>query len=233
MAKDKLTGLMLNGTLKKSGVTFYHRNGQLIVRSSHSNERRSNTRGQFDARMRMKHTVALWQQLNHLDLMFVGRKSTYAGFASLANRMPAVYAPSGASLLMPGLPVSDGPMPPIVQRLDNVDGVPALVTNLKKESLQRSDQLKLYTLRQNASSHTPRISANERRVEKSEFTVVDGCLALVGEEFGDDMMGWALVLTNGDRCSSQGIVTRCTYYEQFTTDEAFEKCAKLYGGLTK
>ena len=46
------------------------------------------------------------------------------------------------------------------------------------------------------------------------------------------MKGWALVRMDGDRCSSQGIVTRCTYYERFTTEEAMQKAAESYGGLT-
>ena len=32
--------------------------------------------------------------------------------------------------------------------------------------------------------------------------------------------------------SLQGIVTRCTYYERYTTDEALQKAAESYGGLT-
>lgn len=47
------------------------------------------------------------------------------------------------------------------------------------------------------------------------------------------MKGWALVRVNGKRCSSQGIVTRCNYYEQFTTDEAMQVAVKSYGGLKK
>ena len=66
---------------------------------------------------------------------------------------------------------------------------------------------------------------------------VDGCLALVGAEFADTMKGWALVAavcssTGEWRCSPQGLVTRCTYYEQFTTDEALQTAAQSYGGLT-
>ena len=43
----------------------------------------------------------------------------------------------------------------------------------------------------------------------------------------------ALVLVNGERCSPQTIVTRCTLYQQFTTDEALQEAAKSYKGLTK
>lgn len=62
---------------------------------------------------------------------------------------------------------------------------------------------------------------------------MDGCLALVDSDFADEMKGWALVCIIGDRCSSQGIVTRCTYYEHFTTVEALQKAAESYGGLTQ
>jgi len=36
-----------------------------------------------------------------------------------------------------------------------------------------------------------------------------------------------------DRCSSQGIVTRCTLYQQYTTDEALETAIKSYGKLVR
>ena len=36
------------------------------------------------------------------------------------------------------------------------------------------------------------------------------------------MKGWALVRVMNNRCSTQGIVTRCTYYQQYTTEEALE-----------
>ena len=36
----------------------------------------------------------------------------------------------------------------------------------------------------------------------------------------------------GERCSPQTIVTRCTLYKQYTTDEALETAADSYGGLT-
>jgi len=67
------------------------------------------------------------------------------------------------------------------------------------------------------AGHTVRFS--KRDVSRREMTVVDGRLALVGEEFADDMKGWALVRVIDDRCSPQTIVTRCTLYEQYTTDE--------------
>ena len=79
----------------------------------------------------------------------------------------------------------------------------------------------------------PRVWFNKREVTRREMTVVDGGLALVGEEFADENKGWALVRIDRDRCSPQTIVTRCTLYEQFTTDEALRFAAESYGGLTQ
>jgi hypothetical protein len=56
---------------------------------------------------------------------------------------------------------------------------------------------------------------------------------LKGDAFADDMKGWALVLVKGERCSPQTIITRCTLYQQYTTEEALEKAADSYGGLTE
>lgn len=79
----------------------------------------------------------------------------------------------------------------------------------------------------------PRVRFHKREVTRREMTVVDGGLALVGEEFADENKGWALVRIDRDRCSPQTIVTRCTLYEQYTTDEALQFAAKSYGGLTQ
>jgi hypothetical protein len=48
----------------------------------------------------------------------------------------------------------------------------------------------------------------------------------------DEKKGGALVRVNGDRCSQQGIVTRCSLYQRYTTEEALQEAAKSYGGLT-
>lgn len=36
----------------------------------------------------------------------------------------------------------------------------------------------------------------------------------------------------GDRCSSQNLVSRCHYHEQFATEEALLAAAEIYGVLT-
>jgi len=38
--------------------------------------------------------------------------------------------------------------------------------------------------------------------------------------------------TSDSHTSRQRVVTRCTYYERYTTEEALQAAAKSYGGLT-
>jgi len=164
------------------------------------------------------------------------RGNAYQNFASLANRLPVVYVErlqmEQASFLMPGIPVSDGTLPTLQQELGEVDGVPALMTSLKVDDRHFREKLWLYTAEQKIEGPLPRVRFSKRDVSRREMTVVDGQLALVGEEFADEMKGWALVRVIDDRCSPQTIITRCTLYEQYTTDEALQVAAKSYGGLT-
>ncbi|MBR6844930.1 MAG: hypothetical protein IKM79_07540 [Bacteroidales bacterium] len=231
-------GLLMTGSFRSAGMTFYLRHGQVVGRVAHSKERRSNTLEQFVQRQRMRHTIALWHTLKLCGPMFTESKTAYLGFASLANRLPAVFVPctgatSGAALLMPGIPVSDGTLPEVKQRLGTVGADAALLTNLKAGDLRQNEQMILYTAEQRIEGRTPRVRFRAREVSRNEMTVVDGCLALTGDEFADAMKGWALVRINGERCSSQGIVTRCEYYLAYTTEEAIRTAAKSYGGLTQ
>ena len=114
-----------------------------------------------------------------------------------------------------------------------MDGVPALMTGLKVDDRHFREKLWLYTAEQKIEGPLPRVRFSKRDVSRREMTVVDGQLALIGEEFADEMKGWALVRVIDDRCSPQTIVTRCTLYEQYTTDEALQVAAKSYGGLTE
>ena len=219
----------------KGGKTVYLRLGEHIVRTAFSDEKRSNTRQQFIQRQRMRHSIALWQRMKPCQPMFTHGKTNYNGFITLANQLPAVFIPysfgNGNTLLIPDMPVSDGTLMPIKQWLGEVDGTAALITNLKADTLRDGEKLMLYTATQSARSWMVRFEVRE--VSLDEFTEVDGGLALVDNDFSDEMKGWALVRVNGGLCSSQGIVTRCTYYEQFTTEEALQKAAESYGGLTK
>ena len=250
-------GLLIPKTLRIGGVTFYQRGGQVIGRVSESREKRSNTLRQFIQRQKMRHTTALWKMLKYSEPMFTERANAWQDFASLANGLPPVYVEkkqmTDASFLMPGIPVSNGTLPAIEQQLGEVDGTPALLTDLKASNLpqtirsQRQDadvivikseslhgeHLWLYTAEQKIEGPLPRVRFSRREVSRQEMAVVDGRLALVSEEFSDPMKGWALVRVSGDRCSPQVIVTRCTLYQQYMTDEALQRAAKSYGGITE
>ena len=234
--KSTSKGLMLVGSLRTSGVTTYLKQGKLITRSSSSNQKHSNTMPQFVQRQNMRHSVQLWKMLKYCEPMFTQRPTAYNNFMSLANRMPVVYVEKismdQASFLMPDIPISDGTLPAIQQQLGEVDGSPALITNLKHGECLFHEKLWLYTAEQNMEGSLPRVRFSKREVSRSEMTVVDGCLALTGEEFADEMKGWALVRVSDDRCSQQSIITRCTLYQQYTTKEALQKAADSYGGLT-
>ncbi|MCR5780658.1 MAG: hypothetical protein K6G70_08985 [Bacteroidaceae bacterium] len=66
----------------------------------------------------------------------------------------------------------------------------------------------------------------------SPYISKDGTLALVGNLFADSMLGFALVRFQNGHVSPQHIVTRCTYYERYTTEEALQTAADSYKGLT-
>lgn len=77
-----------------------------------------------------------------------------------------------------------------------------------------------------------RVRFTRREVMPTELTETSDGLALVSDEFIDDMKGCALVHVRGAHCSTQTAVTRCTYYKQFTTEDALQEAAASYGGLT-
>ncbi len=239
MKKNSTTkGLMLIGSLRKAGVTTYLKQGKMITRVSNSDERRSNTLPQFVQRQKMRHTIALWKLLKFCEPMFTERPTAYSNFASLANRLPVVFVPNiglmnRASFLIPGIPMSDGKLPAIHEELGEVDGVAALITDLKGKDYDCQTRLLLYTADQCIERDMPLVRFSVREVSWEEMSMVDGHYVLKGEAFADDMKGWALVLVKNERCSPQTIVTRCTLYQQYTTEDALEKAADSYGGLTR
>ena len=235
--KNNGMGLLIPDKMRIGGMTFYKRQGQVIGRVSNSDEKRSNTLPQFIQRQRMRHTIALWQMLKFCDTMFTERGNAYQDFASIANRLPAVFVDKRlnyVSFLMPGIPVSAGTLPPVKQWLSEVDGKAALLTDLKASEWHRSEKLWLYTAVQHLEeTDTPRVRFNKGELTRRDMTTVDGHLALVGDEFAAPMKGWALVRIMGNRCSPQVIVTQCMLYQQYTTEEALQEAAKSYGGLTE
>ena len=234
MKKNKIVGLTLNGSLKRAGVSFYSKNGQTIMRVARSRQPKRCSREQFIVRERMRHAVALWRPLKWAgDPLF----DSYGRFLSLMRRVPAVFLTkgqhaSGVTLLLPGMPVSDGVLPVVEQRLGEVEGTAALLVEPTSLEPRSGDRLLLYTVRQRIHLGTPRVEIARREVDAMEWVAVGEQVALVDEAFADPMAGWALVHVRGPKCSSQGVVTRCTYYQQFTTEEALLAAAESYGGLT-
>lgn len=249
MSKVQPNGLIFHGRLKQSGVTFYLRKGKMIMRSADSSAPLRRTRKQFEARQQLSHSCRLWSQLKDAgEPLFPEMPSAYARFRSLMRRTPVVYLPKRsplhqATLLLPGMAVSDGVLPIVEQWLGEADGIPALLTALPATELRLHDRLLFYTFSQDIVVEQPVVHVTRcelRRLlrEPSDdvpFRVVimpDGCIALVGNVFQDDMKGWAVVHVRGHSCSSQTVLTRCTYYRQYTTDEALKTAAASYGGLT-
>ena len=234
MGKRQNKGLSLIGRLPQSGITVYEKQGKTIVRTAHNSSKpRRCTLKQFVQRQRMRHSIALWHALSLCKTMFTEHQSAYSGFVALANRLPAVFvdknaAQSHASFLMPDIPVSEGKLLTVKQRLGEVDGVAALIADLQKKDLSHGLKLWLYSAEQHIEYGTPRVYFHFREVKDNELVETTGGLALVGDEFADDNRGWALVLTDGKRCSSQGIVTRCTLYKQYTTQEALITAAQSH-----
>lgn len=222
------------GRSPQAGFTIYEKQGKRIMRVAHNSSRpRRCTLKQFIQRQRMRHSIALWHTLSWCDTMFTEHQSAYSGFVALANRLPAVFvdkdlAKHNASFLMPDIPVSEGTLLPIKQYLDEVNGVTALITNLKKSDIRQGAELHLYTAEQKVEYDYPRVYFEVRKVAKDELTETENGLALVGEDFSNTNKGWALVLVKGKRCSSQGIVTNCTLYQQYTTEEAMMKASESH-----
>ncbi|MCR5822636.1 MAG: hypothetical protein K6F85_06975 [Bacteroidales bacterium] len=236
MAQNKSKGIIITGRLKKSGITLYTRNGRTVARTATSWQPKRRTRKQFVARQQMLHSTRVWTFLKRAGKpLFPAQPTAYARFLSLMHRTEVVFLPQrgrldGATMLLPDMPVSEGSLPTVKQHLGEIEGTPALITDLN--SLHRGDKLILYTLTQNISG-TPNVGFARREVMPDEMTETADGLALISDEFADDMKGWALIHTHQERCSTQTVVTRCTYYKQFTTEEALQEAAASYGGLTK
>ena len=239
MSKDNIKGLNITGRLKESGITLYVRNGKTIARTASSCQPKRRTRKQFETRQQLSHSSRLWTMLKWSgETLFPAKPTGYARFMSLMRRTEVVFLPqngqlSDATLLLPDMPVSEGVLPVIGQRLGEVDGTAALVTDLTRNQLRQTDKLILYTLQQVVEYDRPKVRITRREVAAREMAETADGLALMGDEFGDETKGWALVHVRKESYSSQTVVTRCTYYHQFTTEEALQTAAQSYGGLTR
>ena len=122
-----------------------------------------------------------------------------------------------------------------------------MLTDLTKTSVHKGALL-LYVLKQRTIPWTededhfrlditvetvsPRQFVNIPSTIDTPFKDVHGTLALVGERYSDPMLGFGLVRVEDGLASPQRVVTRCTYYEKFMTEEAIQAAAKSYGGFT-
>lgn len=240
MNRNNKQGIFVDGSIKSAGVTFFTRGGRTIVRSATSRQPERRTEKQFILRQRLAHSISLWFALSSVSqpLMPPGRRP-YDSFRSLAAKLPAVFLTqgenaSGVALLMPGIPVSCGSLTDIGYSLGLglVGDSPALLTDLQAADLRCGDSLLLVSLSQVQGPVGPCLDAVKSAVSASDFTEVDGRIALVDDIFADTSRGWALVRRRGDSCSSQTVVTAATLYRDYQSGEALLRAADSYGGLT-
>ena len=236
-------------------MTAYTRNGKKYLRVAHTRQPRRLSRKQLMVRERQGHNNALWRALKATNQVYIegGDNTTYNRFMSLNTASPVPYLGklqyhSGNALLLPNMLLSYGPLKPISYQFVEVDGHQALFTDLTKQEI-RNDSILLFVLRQKVITHQDwydqfYLKIDVETLTPDDFTIVpstlltpykgkDGCLVLVGERYDDPMMGFGLVRVKDSHASHQRVVTNCTYYERYTTEEALQAAADSYGGLTE
>ena len=248
------------------GLTTYIRNGKEYVRVSTSHQPRRLSRKQLLVRERQSHNNALWRALKASGHVFMegGDNTAYNHFMAINMDSPVPYIPkqqyhSGNALLLPDMVLSDGPLPPVSYQLGEVDGQPALLTDLTPKDVRnlsapddavngKGTSLLLYILKQrviplHVDTDLFRLSIKVEALTAEAFTTVPstllspyksakGTLALTDDRFADPMLGFGIVRIKDGHASRQHVITRCTYYEQYTTEEALQAAAKSYKGLT-
>lgn len=225
-------------------MTFYEKNGKTFARPKHIHQPRRLSRSQLAQREKQSHNNKLWSVLKQAkELYFEGGAGPYYRFMAVNQFSPTVYLTkqqlsSNFALLLPETVVSDGPLPPIEYRLGEHDGSPALLTNLPTKEAEMG-KLLLYTLHQRIMKYQyeddamPWMQIEVEEVNLNETAINEnGWVVLKDERFADPMKGFALVRVVDGHVSHQRIVTHCTYYERFTTEEALLAAAKSYKGLT-
>ena len=225
-------------------MTFYKKNGKTFARPKHIYQPRRLSRKQLERREKLAHNNKLWKVLKDAkELYFEGGVGPYYRFMSVNQYAPTVYLTkqqlsNNFTLLLPETVMSDGPLPPIGYRLSELDGIPVLLTDLSIEEAKKG-KLLLYVMEQDVIVYKskddvlPRLKLDVEEVDLSATVNVDGCVALTGECFADPMKGFALVRVIDGHASHQRIVTNCTFYERFTTEEALLAAAKSYKGLNR
>lgn len=234
-------------------LTIIQRNGKTIARPRHIKQPRRLSRKQLLIRERQSHNNALWRAIKETGkVYFNGDKTPYNHFMSINMYSPVPYLEkqqyhSNKALLLPDMVISDGELPSISYQLGEVEGKPALLTNLTKTSAKEMELL-LFVLEQIVTPQPSGDDDFQLKITVEDVTVDDfvkvpstspspyksarGTLALVGDRFANPMLGFALVCVEADDASHQRVVTNCTYYERYTTEEALQAAAKSYDGLT-
>ncbi len=121
MAESKANILGFIGRIQGKGVTFYRRGGKTYARISTRKAPNRQSVKQFINRERMRHSIALWHCFYSSDKPLMetsGSLTAYNAFLRANSALPTVYftkqqARQGASLLMPGLVVSEGRLPAV------------------------------------------------------------------------------------------------------------------------
>lgn len=251
MARAK--GLLEDMEGRLGGFTVYVRDGKTFVRPTHIHQPRRLSREQLLIRERQSHNNVLWRALKRSGrVYFENDKAPYYRFMSVNTFSPVPYLRkqhyySNNALLLPEMVVSDGPLPTIAYQLGEVDGQPALMTDLTRTKAAKMTLL-LYVLKQmvvhgqngddmfslqiTVEEITAKGFASVPSTLASPYKDVHGTLALVGERYADPTLGFALVQIMDGMASHQRVVTLCEYYKNYTTEDALQAAAKSYGGLT-
>ena len=233
-------GQLINGMIvgKVGDKTYYSQDGKQMLRTAKNVTHKRKTSAQFKQMMLFQNRNRLWMVMKKTDeLYFEGDKSsTQRQFIAANSQLPAVYLRKGldATLLLPGMVVSDGPLPSFDYHLGELDGTPALLTTLA-EADARKGRLLLYVFRQSEAKVFPSVNAEvidlSHDTDRVTLTTCDGCLVLTGSIFADEMSGFGLVHVVEGHASRQTLVTRCTVYERYMTEEVLMDAAHSYGSV--
>ena len=236
------------------GNTIYMRGNKTFIRPSHIQQPRRLSRKQLVLREQIAHNNILWRRLKATGhTYFEGGVDAYRRFMSVNTLSPVAYltkqqVSNNFTLLLPRMAVSSGPLTPISYQIGNVDGQPALLTDLTDKDFINGEYL-LYVLQQKVipwqigEEHaqilisvvpiTPGQDIQIRGLGTVRLTNVHSTILLVGDIFADSMLGFAIVRKADGHVSSQYVITPCTYYQRYTTEEALQAAANSYGGLTQ
>ena len=239
---------LINGEVvgKVGEMTFYPANGKIIVRTASNKKNKTKTEGQFRQLMHFLNLNQLWGVMKQTErVYFEGTKSSaQRQFLHVNNSLPHIYLPEWknrkrTAVLQPGMVVSDGSLPSFDYQLGEFQGEPALLTTLVESDAQNGELL-LYVFQQIEEMEEMKIPSIRTKVieinkptDEVKIAFRNGCLVLSGSMFADDMSGFALVRVVDGHASRQTLVTHCTYYQQFTADEALMTAAESYGKVKK